>query len=150
MTTGQKYVDGPDSGPTSAPAVQTPPQAAQTPPFAGFALHTIDGLELLTPDELRLAVRTHLPADLPAGMAPTLQPNDVVILTPLSLMDDPVGAVVYLVLRELDTYAVGRLVGRKGHEWVLTDNLPNAETWVGVNQIVSAWAVRLLVGRKVS
>ncbi len=121
----------------------------QAPPFAGYALHTIDGLQLLTPCELLTAVRFQLPADLPAGVGPTLQPNDGVILTPLTLLEDPIGAVVYLVLNPLDSYAVGRLARREGNRWVLTDNMAGSETWVNGEQIVSGWAVRLIVNRKV-
>lgn len=142
MTTGQKYVAGLDSAPSVEPT-------AHPNPSAGYALHAIDGLQLLTPDELQAAVRAQLPADLPAGMAPTLQPNDWVILTPLALLADPTGAVVYLVLHPLDCYATGRLAKREGNRWVLTDNITGSETWVNYEQIVSAWAVRLIVNRKV-
>lgn len=135
----------------TAPATETGATAAQYPLLAGFALHTIDGRELLTPHELSLAVRVQLPADLPAGIAPTLQPNDVVILTPLSLRPDPMNTVVFLQLNTApDAYAVGRLAGQDGNEWVLTDNVPGSETWVHPDHIRAAWAVRLLVNRKIS
>ncbi len=147
MNTDQSSVGRGDT----APAPETVATAAQYPLLAGLALHTIDGLELLTSEELPLAVRVQLPADLPAGIAPTLLPNDVVILTPLSLRPDPMNTVVFLQLNTApDAYAVGWLAGQDRGEWVLTDNVPGSEVWVPTDHIRAAWAVRLLVNRKVS
>ena len=109
------------------------------------------GQLLLTPEELQASVRVELPADLPAAMAPMLRPNDVVIVTPLSLMANPVGAVVYLQLNTApEAYAVGRLNGQQDDAFVLESDDPAADQQrVERSQIYSAWAVRLIVNRRV-
>ncbi len=123
----------------------------QTVSLTGFAIIDNQGQLLLTPEELQDSVRVQLPADLPAAMAPTLRASDVVIVTPLSLLANPVGAVVYLQLNTApEAYAIGRLSGQLNDAFVLTSDDPSAdEQRVERSQINLAWAIRLLVNRRV-
>ncbi len=123
----------------------------QTASLTGLAIIDNQGQILLTPEELQDSVRIQLPADLPAAMAPTLRANDIVIVTPLSLLANPVGAVVYLQLNTApEAYAVGRLSGQQGDAFVLdSDDPTDAQRRVERSQINSAWAICLLVNRRV-
>ncbi len=123
----------------------------ETVSLTGLAIIDNQGQLLLTPEELQDSVRVQLPADLPAAMAPTLRANDVVIVTPLSLLANPVGAVVYLQLNTApEAYAIGRLSGQQNDAFILdSDDPAAAQQRVERSQINSAWAVRLIVNRRV-